>query len=76
MQCIAQRDGMTLDEQGNLYLTGKGVNVYSKEGKRVETIAVPEGPANLCFGGPDRRTLFITARTSLYAVKMKVRGQY
>jgi len=68
-------DGMTLDEKGNLYLTGKGVNVYSPAGKKIETIAVPEGPANLCFGGKDRRTLFITARTSLYAVGMRVRGQ-
>ena len=68
-------DGMTLDEQGNLYLTGKGVNVYNPTGKRIETIPVPEGPANLCFGGTDRQTLFITARTSLYAVKMRVRGQ-
>lgn len=67
---------MTLDEHGNLYLTGKGVNVYSPKGKRIETIPVPEGPANLCFGGTDRMTLFITARTSLYAVKMRVRGQY
>jgi gluconolactonase len=66
---------MTLDEKGNLYLTGKGVIVYSPEGKKIETIAVPEGPANLCFGGKDRRTLFITARTSLYAVAMRVRGQ-
>ena len=68
-------DGMTLDEKGNLYLTGKGVNVYSPAGKKIETIAVPEGPANLCFGGKDRRTLFMTARTSLYAVAMRVRGQ-
>jgi len=68
-------DGMTLDEQGNLYLTGKGITVYSPEGKRLENIAVPEGPANCCFGGADRQTLFITARTSLYAVKMRVPGQ-
>jgi gluconolactonase len=68
-------DGMTLDEQGNLYLTGKGITVYSPEGKRLENIPVPEGPANCCFGGADRQTLFITARTSLYAVKMRLRGQ-
>ena len=68
-------DGMTLDEKGNLYLTGKGVIVYSPAGKKIETIAVPEGPANVCFGSKDRRTLFITARTSLYAVAMRVRGQ-
>jgi gluconolactonase len=69
-------DGMTLDEHGNLYLTGKGVNVYSPEGKLLQTIQVPEGPANVCFGGKDRQTLFITARTSLYSVKMRVKGQY
>jgi gluconolactonase len=68
-------DGMTLDSRGNLYLTGRGVIVYGPDGKMLETIAVPEGPANVCFGGKDRDTLFITARTSLYAVKMRVKGQ-
>ncbi len=68
-------DGMTLDEEGNLYLTGRGVNIYNPSGKLLENIAVPEGPANLCFGGTDKQTLFITARTSLYAVKMRVKGQ-
>ncbi|MBI1901870.1 MAG: SMP-30/gluconolactonase/LRE family protein [Planctomycetia bacterium] len=68
-------DGMTLDERGNLYLTGRGVRVYGPDGKLVQMIEVPEGPANLCFGGKDRDTLFITARTSLYAVKMRVKGQ-
>jgi gluconolactonase len=68
-------DGMTLDERGNLYLTGRGVNVYGPDGKLLQTIEVPEAPANLCFGGKDRDTLFITARTSLYAVKMRVKGQ-
>lgn len=68
-------DGMTLDERGNLYLTGKGVNVFSPQGKLLETIDVPESPANVCFGGKDRQTLFITARSSLYSVKMRVRGQ-
>ena len=67
-------DGMTIDERGNLYLTGKGVNIYSADGKQLQTIDVPEGPANMCFGGEDRKTLFITARTSLYAVKMRVSG--
>jgi len=68
-------DGMTLDEQGNLYLTQAGVHVYSPQGKRIATIAVPERPANVTFGGPDNNTLFITARTSLYAVPMSVKGQ-
>lgn len=68
-------DGLARDELGNIYLTGGGINIYGPDGKKVETIAVPEGPANLKFGGPDRKTLFITARTSLYAVPMRVRGQ-
>jgi len=69
-------DGMTLDEKGNLYLTTQGgIAVYAPNGQKIETIAVPENPANMTFGGKDRKTLFITARTSLYAVPMSVRGQ-
>jgi gluconolactonase len=68
-------DGMTLDEKGNLYLTRGAVHVYSPEGKKLTAIEVPEPPANVCFGGADRRTLFITARTGLYSIRMNVRGQ-
>ena len=68
-------DGMTLDEQGNLYLARGVVHVYSPEGKNVATLEVPEAPANVCFGGKDRRTLFITARKGLYAIRTNVRGQ-
>ncbi len=68
-------DGMTLDEKGNLYLTRGVVHVYSPEGKKLAAIDVPEAPANVCFGGKDRRTLFITARKGLYSIRMKVRGQ-
>ncbi len=68
-------DGMTLDERGDLYLTGGGVNIYSPQGKLIESIKVPENPANLTFGGADHKTLFITARTSLYALPMNVKGQ-
>ena len=68
-------DGMTIDSEGNIYLTGKVVSVYDSKGKKVETIEVPERPSNLCFGGPDKQTLFITARTSLYSLRMRVRGQ-
>ncbi len=68
-------DGMTLDERGNLYLTGAGVIVYSPQGEKLLTIDVPERPANLCFGGKDHKTLFITARTSFYSVPMAVAGQ-
>ncbi len=65
-------DGVALDEHGNLYLTTDAVLIYSPEGKLLERIEIPERPANVCFSGKDRKTLFITARTSIYAVKMKV----
>lgn len=68
-------DGMTLDERGNVYLTGEDVTIYNPDGRPVGSIAVPEPPANLAFGGADGRTLFVTARTSLYAVEMTVAGQ-
>lgn len=68
-------DGMTMDEEGNLYLTKSSVAVYSPQGNQIASIEVPERPANVCFGGEDRKTLFITAQTSLYAVRMRVRGQ-
>ncbi len=68
-------DGMTLDEQGNLYLTRNAIHVYSPDGKKLAEIDVPEAPSNVCFGGADRRTLFITARKGLYSIRMKVAGQ-
>jgi gluconolactonase len=68
-------DGMTLDERGNVYLTGRGVIVYSPQGEQLTTIATPEPPANVTFAGKDRRTLFITARTGFYRLQMNVRGQ-
>ncbi len=67
-------DGMTIDNEGNIYLTTSGVAVYDKQGNKIEMIDVPERPANVCFGGADNRTLFITARTSLYSVRMRVKG--
>ena len=72
-------DGMTIDEKGNVYLTAMNVPenvlvIYNPEGKEVERILVPERPANVCFGGKDFKTLFITARKSLYAVEMNVKG--
>ena len=67
-------DGMTVDVKGNLYTTHGKVHVYNADGKKLETIDVPEGPANVTFGGDDYKTLFITARTSLYSVRMKNAG--
>lgn len=69
-------DGVTLDEQGNLYLTGSGITVYSPAGELLATIEVPLAPANLTFGGPNRDILYITARTTLFALQMAVKGMY
>jgi gluconolactonase len=67
-------DGMTIDDRGNVYLTTSVVAVYNKKGRKIEVIKVPERPANVCFGGKDKGTLFITARTSLYSVRMRVKS--
>jgi gluconolactonase len=68
-------DGMTLDVEGNVYLTGKGVSVFNPEGKLIEQIPIAEGwTANVTFGGRDRRMLFITAMDSLYGLRMRVKG--
>lgn len=67
-------DGMALDEKGNIYATYSTVVVISPEGALKERIEVPEHPANCTFGGADLSTLFITARTSLYKIPMKVKG--
>ncbi|MBD2703124.1 SMP-30/gluconolactonase/LRE family protein [Spirosoma sp. BT702] len=68
-------DGMTLDSQGNVYLSGRGITVYNPAGKKVAFIPVPSRwAANLCFGGKDRKTLFITATESVYTLPMQVKG--
>lgn len=67
-------DGMTIDNKGNVYLAANTVTVYNRAGEKIEEIEVPERPSNLCFGGRDNDTLFITARTSLYSVRMQVKG--
>jgi len=75
--CEMGSDGMTIDNKGNLYLTGNGVTVFDRSGNRILNIPVPEKwTANVCFGGKDRKTLFITASTGLYAIKTKVKGVY
>jgi gluconolactonase len=66
---------MAVDVRGNVYATdGPAVQVYNADGKLLEQIPVPENPANVCFGGEDFKTLFITARTSLYCVRVKHPG--
>jgi gluconolactonase len=73
--CELGSDGMTIDDAGNVYLTGKGVSVFAPSGEKIEQIDVPERwTANVCFGGEDLQTLIITASTGLYGLKMRVRG--
>ena len=69
-------DGMTLDDEGNLYLTGEGVGVFDPAGRQIERILVPDErwTANVSFGGKNRQTLFITASTGLYAIATRVTG--
>jgi gluconolactonase len=76
-QLFANRgsDGMTIDNEGAVYLTGKGVTIYSAEGKLLQNIPIAENwTANVCFGGKNKDVLFITASKSVYTVKMNVKG--
>jgi gluconolactonase len=73
--CDLGSDGMTIDNEGNVYLSGKGVTVFDKTGKQVLHIDVPEDwVGHVCFGGKDKRLLFITASTSVYGLRMRVKG--
>lgn len=67
-------DGVSLDARSNVYLTSELISVYNRRGEKLVEIPVPEPPANLTFGGPDNKTLFITARTSLYSIPMEIQG--
>jgi gluconolactonase len=68
-------DGIKVDEDGNLYVTGpKGIWVWDPQGHHIGTIVVPEQPANLAWGDPDYRTLYITATTSVYRLRTTTRG--
>jgi gluconolactonase len=69
-------DGMKVDVEGRVYCTGPGGTwVFAPDGTRLGIIRTPEVPANLAFGGPDLKTLFFTARTSVYTLRVKVPGQ-
>jgi gluconolactonase len=67
-------DGLRTDEKGNLYLAAKNIFVYSPEGKQINTIELPETPSNLAFGDPDLESLYVTARTSVYRLRVGVKG--
>lgn len=76
--CARGSDGMTIDAKGNLYLSAtgptNGVAVFDKSGNQIDEILVPERPANVCFGGKNHETLFITARTGLYSIQLRFKG--
>ena len=68
-------DGMTIDNKGNIYITGRGVTVFNPKGEQIAHIPVKAGwTANACFGGKDMDILFITASEYLYSIKMNVKG--
>lgn len=69
-------DGMSIDEKGNIYITpqDKFVSVYSPDGQRIDRIPTPSRPSNVCFGGKEMRTLFITVSGSVYSISMKYKG--
>jgi len=68
-------EGVAVDSRGNVYIAAGQVHVYDPAGKPIDTIEVPERPLQLVFGGADRQTLFIPARTSLYSVRMRYPGR-
>jgi gluconolactonase len=73
--CDLGSDGMTLDQQGNVYLTGKGVTIFNPKGEKIAHIDIPEPwTANLCFAGKHKDHLFITASKAIYILKMNIKG--
>ncbi len=69
-------DGLAMDEEGNVYITPfkNVVSVYDPSGTRIDEIVIPSRPSNLCFGGIDKRMLYITAGNTVYSIKMQVKG--
>ena len=68
-------EGLAVDAAGNVYIAAGQIFVYSPAGRLLDTIDVPERPTQVVFGGKDGRTLFITARSSLYSVRTRVAGR-
>src|SRR6266851_5659529 len=72
---VCKSDGMKVDVEGRVFCTGPGGTwVVAPDGSQIGIIKTPEVPANLCFGGPDMKTLFFTGRTSIYSLRVKVPG--
>jgi gluconolactonase len=75
--CEMGSDGMTIDVKGNIYLTGNGVTIFDRNGFQIQKITVPENwTANVCFGGKDMKSLFITASKGLYRIRTSIKGAY
>jgi gluconolactonase len=73
--CELGSDGMTIDDAGNVYLTGHGVTAFDKYGKQALHIDVQESwTGNICFGGKDRQLLFITASKGIYGIRTRTKG--
>ena len=68
-------ESVAQDSEGNVYIVSGQIYAYNPSGKFIDTIYVPERPSQILFGGPDRKTLFIGARSSLYAVQMRNSGR-
>jgi hypothetical protein len=77
LNLFAERGGESVarDDQGNVYIAAGQVYVYNSKGEMIDTIDIPERPSQLLFGGSDGRTLFVLARSSLYAVQTRDRGR-
>jgi gluconolactonase len=72
---LGSPDGMKVDVEGNLYITGGGgLWVVDPAGRHLGTIPFPELPANLAFGDDDLRSIYVTARTSIYRLRINVPG--
>ncbi len=68
-------DGMAVDVEGNVYITLEhSIEVYNSSGEKIEALDVPGKPTNVCFGGDDRKTLYITARSKVFSLRMRIRG--
>ena len=68
-------DGLKVDQQANLYCTGPGgIWIFTTQGQHLGTIHLPETPANCHWGEADAKTLYITARTSLYRIRLGIAG--
>lgn len=71
---VTNPDGIAVDDAGNVYVASNQVEVFRPDGSSIGSIALPQQPSNVAFGGTDRKTLYITARTGVYQVKVNVPG--